>query len=96
MPEAASRSNAGVLNHLFGFPPSGGPAVQLIMPECCWSVMMKRIFGLATPASIIPAFGGFFPFGLSAADVTGLSISPIAADAVVVMNSRLFIIVSKG
>jgi hypothetical protein len=45
--------------------------------------MMKRILGL------------FSPFGLSVADVTPLSISPIAPAAVVVMNSRLFIFFSK-
>ena len=76
MPEAASRSSAGVLSHLL--------PVQLIMPACCWSVMIKRILGLR------PAFG------LSAADVVRLSISPIAAPAVAVMNSRLLILLSKS
>jgi hypothetical protein len=84
MPEAASRSIAGVLSHLFRFPQGGVPDVQLIMPECCWSVIMKRTLGL------------FFPLGLSVADVTPLSINPIAPAAVVVMNSRLFILFSKG
>jgi hypothetical protein len=67
---------AGVLSHLF--------PMQLIMPACCWSVMMKRIFGLSSF------------FGLSLADAIRLGISPMAAAAVAAINSRLLILLSTS
>jgi hypothetical protein len=76
MPEAASWSIAGVLSHLF--------VVQLIIPACCWSVMMKRILGLLSP------------LGLASVDVCPVSITSAAAAAAFTMNSRLFILFSKA
>jgi hypothetical protein len=47
VPDAASRSMCGVCNHRF--------PVQLIIPACCWSVMMYTIFGRAGAAAATAA-----------------------------------------